>query len=272
MKKTFILGVGAQKAGTTWLYHHLSHQPNFNMGCMKEYHVFDALTFDDCHKFLISSFRKIFKTKRFLPYPLYCAYIRYKMQNLPEFYGAYFSRLISGTIDSTGDITPAYSVLTSDTFKKIKDELEKNGFEVKVVFLLRDPFERCWSAVRMFSRMKKYVIDEEKALRHEFMTKGFVFRTNYKRTIEAIESVFEKKNVYYGIYEEMFQGQRMAELSEFCGVIPKYEFLTKEFNVSKKTVGIDEGLKKEIINFYVDTYRFCNDRFPQTKRLWNTVT
>ena len=41
--KTFLLGTGAQKGGTTWLYHHLKASPQFVSGYRKEYHVFDAM-------------------------------------------------------------------------------------------------------------------------------------------------------------------------------------------------------------------------------------
>ena len=43
MKKTFILGVGAQKAGTTWLHRQFKKNATFNLGHRKEYHVFDAI-------------------------------------------------------------------------------------------------------------------------------------------------------------------------------------------------------------------------------------
>ena len=38
--KTFILGVGAQKAGTTWLFKQIKNHPNFKMGVKKEMRVF----------------------------------------------------------------------------------------------------------------------------------------------------------------------------------------------------------------------------------------
>ncbi|WP_395660452.1 hypothetical protein [Aestuariivirga sp.] len=42
--RTFILGVGAQKAGTTWLFHRLAGAPNASMGLVKEYNIWNALT------------------------------------------------------------------------------------------------------------------------------------------------------------------------------------------------------------------------------------
>ena len=41
--KTFILGIGAQRCGTTWFYEYLSQYENFNGGFAKEYHIWDAL-------------------------------------------------------------------------------------------------------------------------------------------------------------------------------------------------------------------------------------
>jgi hypothetical protein len=43
MTKTFILGVGAQKGGTTWLHRQLNKNKNIDLGFRKEYHIFDAI-------------------------------------------------------------------------------------------------------------------------------------------------------------------------------------------------------------------------------------
>ena len=41
---TFVLGAGAQKAGTTWLHAYLSHFDDVDFGPIKEYHVWDGLS------------------------------------------------------------------------------------------------------------------------------------------------------------------------------------------------------------------------------------
>ena len=43
MNRTFLLGVGAMKAGTTWLHDYLAASPQCEPGVRKEYHVFDSL-------------------------------------------------------------------------------------------------------------------------------------------------------------------------------------------------------------------------------------
>jgi hypothetical protein len=48
INKIFILGVGAQKSDTGCLHQYISKSPYYNMGRMKEYHIWDALSISDC--------------------------------------------------------------------------------------------------------------------------------------------------------------------------------------------------------------------------------
>lgn len=43
MQKDFILGVGCQKGGTSWLRNQLNNHETCDFGFLKEYHVFDYL-------------------------------------------------------------------------------------------------------------------------------------------------------------------------------------------------------------------------------------
>lgn len=254
MKKCFVLGVGAQKSGTTWLHRYLADNVNVNFGVHKEYHIWDALYIKECHSFVAS------KEMSFA----------YRLQNDHGAYEEYFSSLIYDDINITGDITPSYSGLPVDCFRMIRRKIESSGFNLKVVFLMRDPFQRCWSAVRMARRDKKEKIDlaEIDELRAAYGSADFIFRTTYNRTIEAIESSFDRDQIYYGLYEELFDVKRIEEISKFIGVPCKPNFSGEKFNVSPKLSDESLFLKSEIKEFYSDVYEFCFERFPQTKSLW----
>jgi hypothetical protein len=59
--KTFLLGVGCQKGGTTWLYRYLTRSPQFVPGYRKEYHLFDSLYLesgDDARQRLLTTAAK----------------------------------------------------------------------------------------------------------------------------------------------------------------------------------------------------------------------
>ena len=45
--------------------------------------------------------------------------------------------------------------------------------------------------------------------------------------------------------------------------------IEKKINTSKKIEELDAEAIKEVRDFYNETYEFCYQNFPQTKRLWN---
>ena len=50
-QKTFLIGLGAQKAGTSWLWDYIDAASGTDMGPVKEYHVLDALFLPECREF-----------------------------------------------------------------------------------------------------------------------------------------------------------------------------------------------------------------------------
>lgn len=103
--KTFILGLGHQKCGTTWFYQYLKNQSNFNSGITKQYHIWDALDIECCCHNKIDHPENDKSS------------IKYKMQNEEIFYFEYFNSLLAEKINLTADIIPSYAGLTK---KKIR--------------------------------------------------------------------------------------------------------------------------------------------------------
>jgi hypothetical protein len=258
MKKTFFLGVGAQKAGTTWLHRYLSRYPNFDFGKTKEYHVWDALYVKDCGKYL-----------RYLPRFSIRSTTQFEMQRVPGAYERYFKNKVKDDVNSTGDITPEYAGLEAKHFALIKKRLEGKGFDVKVVFLMRDPFERCWSQARMDKRKLGLTESVVEYLGRAYTTHACSFRTEYNETINQLEQVFSPDQIYYGLYEEMFTPEKIVEISKFCGVAADISFADKTVNAygNDKEI-VPDALRAEIISYYSHVYDFCHKRFPQTKTLW----
>ena len=123
---TFLLGVGAQKAGTSWLHDQLDRRKDTDFGFLKEYHVFDALELEH-----FSSFRP----KN--PTPLkWRTWRRARFMERPERYFDYFtSRLKPSNIRLTGDITPSYAGLSAQSFQRIKNAFQERGVQMRAVFL-----------------------------------------------------------------------------------------------------------------------------------------
>lgn len=94
-------------------------------------------------------------------------------------------------------------------------------------------------------------------------------RTDYRRTVAALEEVFAAGEIYFGVYEEMLTSPRLEELSRFCGVEPDVSFVSTRVNFSPKEQRVSAELKADVMAFYAEVYEFCGDRFPQTRQLWH---
>jgi hypothetical protein len=259
-ERTFVLGVGAQKAGTTWLHSYVSASANANMGIAKEYHIWDAVSSQLCKNFKVTARSLLKKNRR--------NYIRYGMQNIPGFYQFYFNSIYKSGAQVTGDITPSYSVLTEDDFHKVKDKIKLMDAKVRCFFIMRDPVERCWSAVRMQLRRQNKEYGEEQFLKQRYSSEQFQFRTRYEVICERLRNVFEEEELYFGFYETMFDEGELERISKFLNVPVNYEHRNKKVNVSPKKSQISIDLREKIRRFYSDTYNYCFENFEETKQIW----
>ena len=89
--KTFILSLGVQRSGTTWIWELLKHIPEANMGNKKEHHYW---------------YKKD----------------KHKWNN--EDYIHYFDNLLDGEEHITGDITPIYGLCNKKQLQEAKDIIE----------------------------------------------------------------------------------------------------------------------------------------------------
>ena len=135
------LCVGAQKAGTSWLFHQLTLHPDFWMPPVKEVHYFDSMSRvkrqnpprckDERDQWFLARLGQLSA----LPY--------IDLVNYSELFTAKRTLL-------SGDITPAYSTLNDELIGRIVGYFPN----LKVIFLARDPVDRAWSQLSMSVRLK----------------------------------------------------------------------------------------------------------------------
>jgi len=277
MQKIFILCVGAQKSGTTWLYQYLHHHPNTNMGFEKEYHIFDALYVNEDgikKRWLQNRISKLFEPSGSVAKN---DILIVKFLSNTEHYFDYFAAMANSRSDImlTGDITPSYAALPIDAFSKIKIGLEKRNFIIKVVFLMRDPVDRCISSVRMRLRgagTSPTAEDEELKLRECYADQSFQIRTRYDQTIKNIEKVFDRSDVRYFFYEDFFNYNSVRSLTEFLSIPYIKPDFERKFNASRTGHEIDKLLRKEIYMSYEGVYKYMVERFGNSRiaELWES--
>jgi len=112
-QKTFLLGIGAQKAGTTWLYDYLNQHPNTDMGFTKEYHIFDALYIDeqDIKKYFLQQRINNVTHAESKPNLEDITLLQF-LENTDTYFEYFKKNTAQQDILLTGDMTPSYSGLT----------------------------------------------------------------------------------------------------------------------------------------------------------------
>jgi len=184
----FLLRVGAQKAGTSWLHQQLHSRPDANFGFCKEYHIHDVLT-------VLKPIRYRQQQGSLLrPHTLR----RQRFFSEPHRHYDYFCGLLRRPhIRLTRNITPSYPYLSAQTLTTIQSEFSQRGIPVRQVFLMRDPVEHIISSQRMKLRKRGQRNQEEEiqALRSlvNKLPKRFSIRSNYAHTLNARRKHLEMK-------------------------------------------------------------------------------
>ena len=276
--KFFILGVGAQKAGTTWLASQLEKTSFFSNGGIKEFHIFNKLLVKanskkNPYKFIKKAkINAHIKRRRQQGYELLIS-PRVAMRLSPSAYFDFFDYLYlrQPDISHVGDITPAYSTLSRNTFSLIRDGLTAKNFQTKVIFLMRDPVERAWSQLRMNNRFKverkkaKITPEQEfKALKKFYKGRSCVKRTRCDIIAGKLESVFERNQIFYGFYETLFSQAEINRLTNFLECPAMSPEFGQVVHASPKSNVELEGLSElleEIRQFYAPSYTWARDRF-----------
>lgn len=273
MKKTFILCLGAQKSGTTWLHKQLSSNNVFNFGKVKEYDVLNNLNnvkMQDSAFILENSPAKLgsIESKDEL--------IKYMRNNINNYanYFEYLSAVPSDTI-FTGDFSPNYWNITSERIRLTKKLLESRGFHVKVIFLMRDPVERLWSQVRMLMNSENRplisgFLDENQAILYTLSQSYAESRSKYKSTIENIEDNFDSSDIFYGFFEKIFNHDEYSKLASFLGYKLLQPDSDKKVFPSPKINQINEHTKIALAAYYKETYAYCLNKFDREPlQIWS---
>jgi len=276
MSKIFLLGVGAQKAGTTWLHSELSRTRWFEPGFSKEYHIFDVLFLPElkCMKNKIhEKLRYELDAGRFASngQSKFTNSLKLSFYDSLENYFNYFDYLFlkDSATQIVGDFTPSYSMLPMKTFRLIKESLESRGFQVKIIFGMRDPFNRIYSQLRMSIRNQKrkgnHLLPDssiDQLLLSYYQKKGVELRTRYDLTIQALEAIFPQEDIYYFFYENLFCSDCSSDIARFLAV-PNFNpnFSLRKNSSPYPKVDLQMNTIKQVVDYYYHVYTFIAEKF-----------
>ena len=228
------LGIGAQKAGTTWLGRNLQAHPEVWMPRVKEVHYFDE-KIHETRNTPLRLVRRIFgagganrRWRRQVRRRARKHLRRFSRKDFSwdlNYYvgvpsdGWYASLFEPGKGKMIGEITPAYSTLGPDDVRQVHRLVP----DARIIFMMRNPVERVWSqAVMGFDRSKGKAVDavtEEELLR-VFGREGSRRRTDYLRTLDNWSAFYPKDRIFVGFLEDVhfFPEELLRAVYGFLGV------------------------------------------------------
>lgn len=291
MKKTFLLGVGAQKAGTTWLYQYLRGHPGCAMGQIKEHAVLQTALSDaeisgrfPAKADALAAALKAAKDSGTLNGAAQ-AQLLALMDNIAgefdlSYYLQTFERLLAArpTATLTGDITPEYCMLTADQLIQARQRIEGAGYDLKVVFLMRDPLERAYSALRMADRNrraagKKVALSAAERFDAQGVAEWVEKRTRYETILKNLDKAFDADQVYLGFYETFFTEKSLSGLLDFLGLAHHPANFGHMANALPEGGDIAPEKMETVRSFYDTTYQACTDRFGKAfiEKIWRNA-
>ncbi|MGE5208943.1 MAG: sulfotransferase [Alphaproteobacteria bacterium] len=187
------LCVGAQKAGTSWLYRQLEPHPDFWMPPVKELHYLDSLNRTKRHRPPRSN------DERDVSFLESIKDLSMRSHIDLESYGRLFC--YKGPLLS-GDISPAYSTLNDEIVERVVDHFP----DIKVVFMARDPVERAWSQLSMGVRLGMInrfdATDPEEVIRN-LLNPGVLTRSHPSKVVARWRRYVDPENFRVYFFDDL---------------------------------------------------------------------
>lgn len=233
---TLMFGVGATKAGTSWLHRYLFEHPQCALPNIKELHYFNRIQprQHDKEMLRLNTLRADLVTKSLIVGKQQAARLEVRISEVEDWiavmqrgaveqdaYLAFLNRNTGPGTRLVGDITPAYGLMNEATLA----DMAAMAPDTRFVLLLRDPLDRLWSNLRM---MAGWRIQEGGDLgakaNHLFKRllqgeeEGVAKRSDYSAMLTRLQNVVPAERLHIAFYEELFTQTAVDKICAFLGV------------------------------------------------------
>jgi hypothetical protein len=225
--------IGAQKAGTTWLYEVLRLHADIGLPPIKELHYFDNMVEQRNAQRLRALSRvsqRYFEAVAqrgldpFSP-KAHALPAAQRFYDLVDFFSIrtdedylLYLRRFARDKRAFGEVTPSYALLPEEGFERIRRLIP----DVRIIYIMRDPVARTWSQIKMdASRTGR--LPAQIAERRLRKPREWPDRSDYKTTIERLRrSGFAHCRFF--LFEEAFRQPRqfVEQVLELLAVEPVF--------------------------------------------------
>lgn len=269
--KTMLIGAGAQKAGTSWLFRHLAGDPEVYASPIKELHFFDAwlgprrLTVFDRHYREKAAQMRHPLPRLITPRMSRAVIERAEMSEDRIAYLSYFAARVRRERFLL-EFTPGYSLLDERGWSRARRFLERAGLTVRPIFLMRDPVERHFSALRMQQR-KGRIADAAAAFRGSLESPAYLGHGRYDQALTALWRAFGEDRVVINFYEHVFATpeRHLRAMTDALGLLWRAPDVAERVNAADAPSELCEADRAAGIETFRDVYDFVNLRFGAEK-------
>ncbi|MBV0911429.1 sulfotransferase [Anianabacter salinae] len=235
---TLLYGIGAAKAGTSWLHRYLSLHPEVAMPEPKELHFFDSLEFGGRLKEVDKTMRRIamLEMKAETAAPERRAALQRRHADLcrygalmadegvgPRDYAAFLREAANGR-RVVGDITPAYALLPEARFREMAGLAPQTRF----VMILRDPVDRAWSNIRGAAARRAERPEQVAEIAQRILGRVFsgeatdvIDRSDYRGTLTRLFNAVPGPHILIEFFERLFETETLTRICGFLGIAPR---------------------------------------------------
>jgi len=253
MQKTLLLGIGAQRAGTTWLFDYLAQHPQVFGGETKEFHFWDEYFRDGGERWTrkLSAAYDSAGSKRKSELSE-----RLTIKD-PMSYFAYFDRMNKEERPYVLDITPSYALMTRENFQRISEQAQRAGYAVNAIYILRDPVNRYYSHLNYRAGKRGRLMKFEHGLQGKPGQ-----RSRYDVTLEAVKGVFP---LTVDFFETMTVPKDTSRLMTSLGLPHITPVDEQRINSSVKGDPISDDKVATALSAFKPTYDYVNAHFGDQK-------
>ncbi len=274
------LVIGAQKAGTTWLYRSLRTHPQVWMPREKELHYFDEKIRLDggfwrrLRGDLPADWRWRRQARAHLkrsPKNLEWRDVRWDLKYFlrkpnDKWYASLFE---PGDNQIAGETTPDYSILGKRQISHIREIMP----EAKIVLMMRNPVERPWSVADMGLRIKGQKLEDvsDKEFHTRLDNQRVRLMTDYLRMLDNWSKFYPEDQIFVGFLEDVhfFPEELLLRLYEFLGVdsSAKYRVIRRKIHSGSQST-MPTRFATHLANSYYDEAKKFSESFGGYASFW----
>lgn len=246
-KNKFIICIGAQKAGTTWLWEHAVKSKKIKCSSTKEIGFFNYVYEPNRYKWIDEKYLNLNLNRDAV--------------NIPNYFELYLSKFdINTESNFYFDATPEYFDLPEFAIKDIREKFNN----IDIVILLRNPVERCLSHIKMIIKNDRDGKYNPKECFSFIEDSNIIERSMYERMITKWQQYFGE-NLRIFMYEQLSEDPQNLLCKIFDGledyVVINKDNLFYKFNESTQydlPIELNDLLKHKLKY----TIEWCKTQYP----------